>query len=84
MRKHDIQYMGIRRYRLSYFRKPLKDIGFIVVQNTFYSISFIPALVMAIINYVSRKKNKTIQNHEEVKELQIPNIVINRFFFTDF
>ena len=78
-RKHDVQAMTIRRYRLPAFRNMLKDAGFVVISSTYFnSISFVPALILAYYDYVVKTKTKSVVKEEEVKELMMQHSLITR------
>lgn len=77
-RKHDLQVMGKSRYRISFFEKILKKAGFDTVSKTYFnSMSFLPAFLLASVDYFCKTKNKEINKMDTVKEVQIPNIFIN-------
>lgn len=79
-RKHDIQDMGERRYRLKPFEKILKETGFILISSTYFNcISFLPALIVKAVEHMITKKNNSIKADEKTSELNIPGAVINNF-----
>ncbi len=81
-RKHDRQAMGKRRYKLSSFRKMLRDSGFTVLSDTYYNaLSFVPALILAFINTIIPDQENSVSEDVYVKELQIPTNNINNLVF---
>ena len=82
MRKHDYQAMGKRRYNLSQFRKMMRDSGFTVLFATYYNvISFVPALILALLNIMMPNQKNSVPENDYAKELLIPMDNINNLVF---
>lgn len=77
-RNHDIQDMGKRRYLLKPFEDMLTNAGFTLISGTYFnSISFLPALATKYLEKISMNKSQITDPDSEVKELQMPNTIIN-------
>ena len=77
-RKHDRQAMGKRRYKLSSFRKMLRESGFTVLSDTYYNaLSFVPGLILAFLDIMVSDQKYRVSENAYVKELQIPVNSIN-------
>lgn len=78
-RRHDIQDMGRRRYRLGFFKEQLKKAGFLTLVETYFNaLSFIPAFILALTNRLNSNKDEVSQAESRIGELQLPNIVLNQ------
>ncbi|MBF0590097.1 MAG: class I SAM-dependent methyltransferase [Magnetococcales bacterium] len=79
MRHHDLLDYGRKRYRKEEFRGLLKQANF----NQFYmtlfnSISFIPALMLALKDRLIGTRQKLFYEQDEVRELQMPPPWLNQ------
>lgn len=78
-RRHDIQAMGKRRYRLGQFEGLLKAAGLKVIAGTYFNaLSFLPAFFLSLMDRLYDIKKKGIIKENFVKELQMPGNKIDR------
>lgn len=76
-RRHDIQDMGRKRYRIGYFQQVLRDCGFQVIRKTYFnSIAFIPALGLSLLDRLCPKNDQAGTLHA-VAELAMPPKPVN-------